>query len=361
MFCFIIHKGMDAFIGRNYLVADSAADEEEYLDAFLEMAIEPEDRAETGGGEEEYLSLFMAHSMEEADEFEQVVSPSSSDTGLEIKYSRFVSSYNQLDPGSGIGLIRLSSAALSTSGINVYSEDATLLCYSLLGEGEVVVDGRGIKCRKYDCVWLDCSRRAHYRASPGQVWECAFVRVQGRMNSHLFAETCRRLNEDGIIQLTFGAGSRFRSLIWQLLSTRTDSSPNPDSVFAHLLLSLFVEVDLAVVSASAKQVIVPDIIVAIQSYLDRNYSRNISLDDLSRIFSISKFHMSREFKRYVGKSPNDYLIGIRLDKAKVLLVDSRRSIAEIGQLVGIPNTNHFLYLFKSREGITPSAFRKQRV
>ena len=71
--------------------------------------------------------------------------------------------------------------------------------------------------------------------------------------------------------------------------------------------------------------------------------------------------MSREFKRYVGKSPNDYLIGIRLDKAKVLLVDSRRSIAEIGQLVGIPNTNHFLYLFKSREGITPSAFRKQRV
>ena len=80
---------MDAFIGRNYLVADSAADEEEYLDAFLEMAIEPEDRAETGGGEEEYLELFMAHSMEEADEFEQVVSPSSSDTGLEIKYSRF--------------------------------------------------------------------------------------------------------------------------------------------------------------------------------------------------------------------------------------------------------------------------------
>ncbi len=354
-------KGVDAFIGRNYLIADSAAGEEEYLAAFLEMAVEPEDLAEPDGGEEEYLELFMAHSMEESGDFHEVMSSGSSGAGIEMKYSRFVSSYQQLDPGSGIGLIRLSSATLSTSGINVYSEDATLLCYSLLGEGEVVVNGRGIKCRKYDCVWLDCSRRLHYRASPGQVWECAFVRVQGRMSSHLFAETCRRLNEDGIIQLTFGAGSRFRSLIWQLLSARTDASPDPDSVFAHLLLSLFVEVDLAVVSTSAKQVIVPDIIVAIQSYLDRNYSRNISLDDLSHIFNISKFHMSREFKRYVGKSPNDYLIGIRLDKAKGLLVDSRRSIAEIGQLVGIPNTNHFLYLFKSREGITPSAFRKQRI
>lgn len=352
---------MDAFIGRNYLIADSVAGEEEYLEAFLDMAMDPGDRAGGTGGEEEYLELFMARSMEEADDFQEVMSSASSGVGLEMKYSRFVSSYQQLDPGSGIGLIRLSSAALSPSGINVYSEDATLLCYSLLGEGEIIVDGHGIKCRKYDCVWLDCSRRAHYRASPGQVWECAFVRVQGRMSSHLFAETCRRLEEYGIIQLTFGAGSRFRSLIWQLLSARTESSPDPDSVFAHLLLSLFVEVNLAVVSSSAKQVIVPDIIVAIQSYLDRNYSRSISLDGLSRIFSISKFHMSREFKRYVGKSPNDYLIGIRLDKAKMLLVDSRRSIAEIGQLVGIPNTNHFLYLFKSREGITPSAFRKQRI
>ena len=149
-----MRREADAFIGRNYLVADSAAGEEEYLEAFLDMAIEPEDRAESAGGEEEYLELFMAHSMEEGYDFHEVMSPSSSDAGLEIKYSRFVSSYNQLDPGSGIGLIRLSSAVLSTSGINVYSEDATLLCYSLLGEGEIVVDGRGIKCRKYDCVWL---------------------------------------------------------------------------------------------------------------------------------------------------------------------------------------------------------------
>lgn len=361
LYILLQRSGAVAFIGRNDIPNDNTDGLEEYLSEFLDMAIEPEDRVVQKGGDDEYLELFMAHSLEEPEEYQEVMSTPTSGKGLDMKHSRFVSSYQKLDPGSGIGLIRLSSAALSTEGINVYSEDATLLCYSLLGEGEIVVDGRGIKCRKYDCVWLDCSRRAHYRASPGQTWECAFVRVQGKMDSHLFSETCKRLRETGIIQLTFGAGTRFRSLIWQLLSDRNDSSPDPDSVFAHLLLSLFVEVNLAVVSTSAKQVIIPDIIVAIQSYLDRNYSHNISLDDLSRIFSISKFHMSREFKRYIGKSPNDYLIGIRLDKAKVLLVDSRRSIAEIGQLVGIPNTNHFLYLFKSREGITPSAFRKQRI
>lgn len=346
----------------DYLLFDTALEaEEEYLAAFIERAIEPVADSGAEGSEEEYLELFMAHSMEEPETFLNVMSSPAAESGLGLKYSRFVSSYSELDPDSGIGIIRLTSAAIPGSGINVYSRDATLLCYTLLGEGEVVADGRGIKCRKYDCVWLDCSRRAHYRASPGQSWECAFVRVHGCMDSHLFAETCRRMREDGVIQLTFGAGTRFRSLIWQLLSTRTEACPDPDSVFAHLLLSLFMEVDLAVVSSSAKQLIVPDIIVAIQAYLDRNYSRSISLDDLARTFNISKYHMSREFKRYVGKSPNDYLIGIRLDHAKSMLVDSRRSIAEIAQLVGIPNTNHFLYLFKSREGLTPSAFRKQRI
>ena len=233
----------------DYLLFDTALEaEEEYLAAFIERAIEPVADSGAEGSEEEYLELFMAHSMEEPETFLNVMSSPAAESGLGLKYSRFVSSYSELDPDSGIGIIRLTSAAIPGSGINVYSRDATLLCYTLLGEGEVVVDGRGIKCRKYDCVWLDCSRRAHYRASPGQSWECAFVRVHGRMDSHLFAETCRRMREDGVIQLTFGAGTRFRSLIWQLLSTRTEACPDPDSVFAHLLLSLFMEVDLAVVA-----------------------------------------------------------------------------------------------------------------
>lgn len=351
---------MDAFIDRSY-APDIAAQEDEFLAEFIERAGAAGSPGEAVSAEEEYLALFMSHSLEEPQGRSELVTDTYLHQGLEIKYSKFVSNYSRLDPSSGVGLIRLSSASVTQEGFSVFSADATLMCYSLLGEGEVVVGGRGIKLRKYDFVWLDCSQRPHFRAVPGRSWDCAFVRVHGTADSPLFADACRALREDGLIQLTFGAGTRFRSLIWQLLSARTESGPNPETVYSHLLLSLFVEVDLAIVSASVRQVIVPDIITAIQSYLDRNYSRSISLDSLSHTFSISKYHMSREFKRYVGKSPNDYLIDIRLDRAKELLVDSKRTIAEIGQLVGIPNTNHFLYLFKNREGLTPSAFRKQRI
>lgn len=346
-------------IGRNYLSMEGSSREEEYLSYFINMAVEPELEEEDLSESEEYLSLFIAHTEETTTQYNEVMQEFH--MGVHIKYSRFIPSFSQLDPSSGIGLIRLSSALVPPTGMTVFSEDASLICYSLLGEGEVIIDGKGIHCRKYDFVWADVSQRVQYRGAPGKPWECAFIRIHGKPNSSLFAEACKRLQNNGHIQLTFGAGTRFRSLIWQLLSVRTQSSADPDLVYSHLLLNLFVEIDLAIVTSSVRQMIIPDIITAIQGYIDRNYSREISLDELSHVFNISKYHMSREFKRYVGKSPNDYLIDLRISKAKELLVDSKRKISDIGQLVGIPNTNHFLYLFKTREGLTPSSFRKQRI
>lgn len=115
---------------------------------------------------------------------------------------------------------------------------------------------------------------------------------------------------------------------------------------------------MAVTLALEKPAIIPDVILSIQNYLEKNYSKDINLDMLSKTFSISKFHMSREFKKSIGKSPIDYLIDVRISRAKTLLYDTNRPISDICQLVGIPNPNHFLYLFKEREGVTPSAFRK---
>lgn len=337
--------------------------EEEYLAEFIARALPAEElSAPVLDAEEDYLALFMAHSIEQPSRSDEVLTESARQrSGLDIKYSKFVSSYSRLDPESGVSLIRLTSSTVLSEGFSVFSNDATIICYSLTGEGEVVVDGSGTRIRKYDLIWLDCACRPRFRPSPGRPWECAFVRINGELNSPLFANTCAILRERRQIHLTFGAGTRLRSLVWQLLSARTESGPDPDNMYAHLLLGLFLEVDMAITSTAVQQVIVPDIIVAIQGYIDRNYNQPISLDSLSRLFSISKYHMAREFKRYVGKSPNDYLIDVRMTRAKELLIDSRSTIAEIAQSVRISNTNHFLYLFKSREGLTPSAFRKQRV
>jgi AraC-like DNA-binding protein len=95
-----------------------------------------------------------------------------------------------------------------------------------------------------------------------------------------------------------------------------------------------------------------------RTFLEEHYVEEINLDRLSALLGVSKFHLAREFKKATGQAPNEYLISTRINHSKDLLKYTSYSIIEISEMVGVPNTNHYLYLFKSREGTTPSAFRK---
>lgn len=351
-------KGVIAFVGRNWINTENFLEEDYYLAQFIEMAMPEEELRENLYDEvEDYLDMFIDH-VSAGIPRENALPDYNEPSGVDIIQSIYHSGFSDFDYSSDVGMVRISSVRINPTGMRFYMPDTTLICYTLGGGGEVFADGQLIRCRKYDCVCVSCEKRPNFRAYPGEPWECAFIRLGGNLKSDLYPVLCSYIRDKGIAFMTFGAGTRFRSVIWELLSIRTESSKYNETLYNHLLLSLFLELDMALTLAADKRSIIPDIILDIQRYLDNNYSKDINLDLLARTFSISKYHMSREFKKNIGKSPIDYLIDVRINRAKTLLYDSKRSIAEICQLVGIPNPNHFLYLFKEREGITPTAFRK---
>lgn len=324
------------------------------------MALPPEElRVTTPDEVDEYLSMFIEHATDVDDE--DAAGAYDKQGGADILQSIYLSGFSEFDYSSSINMVRISVARISTSGMHFYMPDTTLICYVLGGEGEIYAGGKVTKCKKYDCVCVSCELRPRFRAYPGEAWECAFLRVAGKFKSDLYPTLCDFIRDQGMCFMTFGAGTRFRSVIWDLLSIRTENSIYNETLYNHLLLSLLLELDMTVTMAKDKPNIIPNIILDIQRYLDNNYSKDINLDLLARTFNISKYHMSREFKKNIGKSPIDYLIDVRINRAKSLLYDSDRSITSICQLVGIPNPNHFLYLFKEREGITPTAFRRFRL
>ncbi|MDR1773369.1 MAG: AraC family transcriptional regulator, partial [Clostridioides sp.] len=108
-----------------------------------------------------------------------------------------------------------------------------------------------------------------------------------------------------------------------------------------------------------KNIDIPPLINEIQYFLQNHYKENISLDFLSEQFHISKFHLSREFKKYINLSPYEFLINTRIDKSKQLLLSTNLTISEISKQVGISDPNNFLYIFKNREHISPSQFKKK--
>lgn len=93
-------------------------------------------------------------------------------------------------------------------------------------------------------------------------------------------------------------------------------------------------------------------------FLMEHYQENYSLQDIARIANLSPYHFIRIFKAQTGKTPYEYLLDIKIDKAKTMLKDAALNITEISYLCGFNNLNHFGKVFKRKVGVSPSAYRK---
>ena len=71
-------------------------------------------------------------------------------------------------------------------------------------------------------------------------------------------------------------------------------------------------------------------------------------------------HVSRMMRRYTGKTPSDYVNGLRMAHAAWRLTGSDDPLGEIAAEVGLPNLSHFHKLFRAHHGQTPAAYRRAR-
>ena len=95
------------------------------------------------------------------------------------------------------------------------------------------------------------------------------------------------------------------------------------------------------------------------NYLNENYEHKISLDQIAHNMYLSPVYISKIFKEETGESPINYLIKIRLERAKDILSSSCcGSIKSIANAVGYDDVYHFSKLFKKYYGISPQNYRK---
>lgn len=101
----------------------------------------------------------------------------------------------------------------------------------------------------------------------------------------------------------------------------------------------------------------PEKITKIKEYLDENYTANISLDELSDLSGLNKYHLLRMFKKKYKITPHAYITNLRFIKAKKLL-KNRKELADISAECGFFDQSHFIKTFKQYFGITPDKYRK---
>ena len=93
-------------------------------------------------------------------------------------------------------------------------------------------------------------------------------------------------------------------------------------------------------------------------YIERHYQNRITLEDLADRVHISKSYLTRRFRQYTGTTIITYLNKRRIEAAKVLLIETDCSAAEIAWQVGFESPKYFHRVFKKETAMSPSGFRK---
>jgi len=93
-------------------------------------------------------------------------------------------------------------------------------------------------------------------------------------------------------------------------------------------------------------------------YIEQNYSKNLTLDELSKVASFSKYHFHRVFKSITGETLGEFIRRVRLQNSTRKLTTSNQDITHIALDLGYETNASFSKAFKKRFGVTPREFSK---
>ncbi len=273
--------------------------------------------------------------------------------------------------------------------------ESYLLLYTVHGRGILHYLGETYSLTTGTLFFIDCTKPHHYECPSHTDWDFYWVHFQGFSAAGYFEESCRNgfhlynfpLCDTALGNTASGDATPSRIAAENFTSdcATTHKAISRKAAPADVMSAAFTSIlSLAEEKPCGYEAqlsltltgILTDLLLAdsllagsvsdadhfasqICGFLDAHYRDSLSLDDLANSFHISKYHLSREFKKCTGTSPYEYLLLCRINHAKAHLRTSSLSVQEIAAACGFGQTSHFIEMFKKYEGITPLAYRKQ--
>jgi AraC-like DNA-binding protein/mannose-6-phosphate isomerase-like protein (cupin superfamily) len=234
--------------------------------------------------------------------------------------------------------------------------DSYLFFIVLSGQGTVTLEDTTHELHAGDHVFLDCRRPYAHESSDEHPWELLWVHFYGNSMEGYY-EYFTGHQRPHIFQPP--SPSLFPALLEQILSLEEMRAANRELLedeLLHRLVTGLLTCSLHTGSGESSTLLK---LQEIRRYLDAHYTEKISLDELADRFYISKYHMSREFKKTFGTTLVGYLTTQRITKAKEMLRFTDLQIEAIARDCGIEDNSYFNKVFQKAEGITPREYRRK--
>ena len=97
-------------------------------------------------------------------------------------------------------------------------------------------------------------------------------------------------------------------------------------------------------------------ILDLKNYIEENMSKNITLEELAAMVHINKTYFVKRFKILFGTTPIKFILNMRIEKSKQLILDGSLSMQQIAGAVGFNSLHYFSAAFKQCEGVSPTEY-----
>ncbi len=251
-----------------------------------------------------------------------------------------------------IGTLTSRSPHVSTRN-NIYS---FLFLVVIKGSGRFSYLGETVTLKAGDCVFIDCHQPYSHESSANDPWTLNWVHFYGKELLSIY----KRYLDNGCSHIFHPDNTGdFLEILRLLYGICASPDASYEIVSNKYLTDLITSAFVLNKNASVKNASMSHKLRDIREYITVHYSEHISLEGLSNLFYISKFHLAREYKKAYGSTLIADLSAIRISHAKYMLRFTESSIEEISTACGFSDSGYFIKVFSKSEGMTPLVYRKK--
>lgn len=237
------------------------------------------------------------------------------------------------------------------------SLDSYLYIIVQSGTGTFTHENDTYTVKRGDHIFIDCQRPYSHMSSDHDPWELLWVHFNGLLMKNYF----ELYYSKNITPLFKPNDSLNITKILETLMTLASNEGTQYELISSNLLNNLITIILTRQNTSLGKIPsnIPEKMKQMKDFIDNNFQKKIHLDMMVEDFYISKYHMSREFKKAFGITISNYIVAKRITNAKELLRFSDMRVDEIGRLCGIDDNSYFNKVFQKYEGMSATKYRKK--
>ncbi|MBR5314053.1 MAG: AraC family transcriptional regulator [Clostridia bacterium] len=220
------------------------------------------------------------------------------------------------------------------------------LHYVLSGKGEYTVEGKTYKLEKHHMFLIKPDTVIKIQADKDDPWLYSWISFEGAVAEELFS-SCG---------FTDGNYSMYCPEFFGIFDDIRAIPEGKTVTPVYLNSKLYTVIDrlMSINQIQSSENPVSQYCIKAADYIQANYQSHITIDGIAKNLGIDRRYFSRIFTKYIGVSPQRYLVDYRLEKAKMLMSTGAYSVSEVAASVGYDDIFAFSKIFKKKYGVSPS-------